>query len=101
MTLGGAAREEPRHQDRAGAGDARLAAAIDDEHLPLGYGLDRLALRVLAAAERFDRIEILARRDVAQRRRLADHDAAGWMEGAHAFHEDVAEAALQHLRRQR
>ena len=70
-----AALHQPRDQDGAGRGGARILAAVDHQHRAGRAFLDRLALRMGAVLEDAERVEVLARRDVAQREGLADHVA--------------------------
>src|SRR6185437_12076728 len=69
---GDAAFHQPRHQDRAGRGGARVLAAVH-HHYRTGWAvLDRLALRMAAVAEHVELVEVFARRDVTQGEGLAD-----------------------------
>ena len=74
---GDAAHHQPRDQDRAGGGRARVLAAVDHQHGAGRALLDGLALRMRAVLEHADRVQVLARRDVAQREGLADHRCRG------------------------
>src|SRR5450631_120840 len=118
---GYAAHLHAREQNAAGGCRARVAPAIHHQHLPMWDDLDRLALRVLRIFEHPDMVEVLARRNVAQRERLADKIVArlahwstfarrapvfalGAARRAHAVHAlqiDIAQSALEQLRRQR
>ena len=70
---GGAADHHARHQDAAGRRDARVAAAVHHQHAAGRNVLDGLALRVGAVGEHVERVDVLARRNVAQRVGRSDH----------------------------
>ena len=92
---GDAPLHQPRHQDRAGRGRAGVLAAVDDHHRAGRALLHRLALRVVAVLEHRDRVQVLARRDVAQREGLAHHVGQAGIQRAHVLDEGVAQAALE------
>jgi hypothetical protein len=94
------AHRKPGDQDVARGGGARIAAAIDHQYVARRDDFDRLALRMLGIRVRLDRVEVLARRDIAEREGRAEKVAPGWAERADALHEEVAEAALEELRGQ-
>ena len=96
-----AAHHQARHQDRARRCGARVLAAVDDEHGAGRAVLDGLALRMRAILEHADGVEILARRDVAQREGLADHRLGVRIERMHVLDELIAQAALVERRAQR
>src|SRR6185369_6621498 len=82
-------------------GGAAVAPAIAHQHLAGRRGLDRLPLRVLGIGEDADMVEILARRDVAEGERLADHRRFDRGQRPDALQVDVAETAFEQLRRER
>ena len=90
-----------RHQDVAAGGGGGVAARIHHQHVAGRAGLDRLALRVAAALEGAELVEVLARRDVTQRVGLADHPRRLAVQQEDALDEHVAEAALEEHRGQR
>jgi hypothetical protein len=92
---GSAAHHQPRREDGAGRGCARVPAAVHDQHRAGRALLDRLALRMLPVAEHGERVEILARRDVAQREGLADHGFGPGPERMDVLDELVAQAPLE------
>ena len=92
---GDAALHQARDEDAAGGSRARVLAAIDHHHRPGRAILDRLALRMGAILEDGKLIQILARRDVAEREGLADHGACAGIERADILDELVAQAALE------
>ncbi len=98
---GGAAHFESLEQDAAGRRGAGVLPAIHHQHAARRNHLDPLALRMLGILEYADMVEVLARRNVAQRERLADHVGAGLAHAAHALEKDVAKAALEKLRGER
>ena len=91
---------QPREQDAARGGRRGVAAAVDHEDGAGRAFLDALALRVAAVLEDTEMIEILARRDVAQRVGRADHARARPGSRARSRDEQVAEAALEQNGRQ-
>ena len=64
-------------------------------------GFHRRALRMGAVGEHVERVDVLARRNVAQRVGRADHRRRIRIERARALHEGIAQAALEQLRGQR
>ena len=94
---GGAAAEQAGHEDVAAAGGPGVAAAIHDQDVARLAGFDGLALGVLGVAEAGHDVDVLTRGDVADGGGGADHVVFVGAEAAHALHEDVAEAALEHL----
>ena len=79
----------------AGRRRARVLAAVDHHHCTGRTFLDRLALRMFAIVKHRYGIQVLARRDVAQRIRLADHVSGRRIEGAHILDELVSQTALE------
>ncbi len=96
-----ASHHEPRHEDRAGRGGARVLLAVDDEDGARRAFLDGLALRMGAVTEHLYGIQVLAGRHVAQRERLADHGAGLRVERMHVLDELPAQPALEEGRGQR
>ena len=92
---GDAALHQPRHQDRAGRGRARVLAAVHHQHAACRAILDRLALRMGVIPEHVDGVEILARGHVAEREGLTDHGRLVRTEGVHILHHLDAQAALE------
>ena len=90
-----AALHQARDEDGAGRGGARVLAAVDHHDRAGRALLDGLALGMGAVLEHGDRVQILARRDVAQREGLADHRRAGRVERMHVLDELVAQAPLE------
>src|SRR5262249_16051854 len=88
-------------EDAAGIGRAQIAAAVEHEHLARTDRFNRLSLGVIRVAENVDAVEILPRRDAAQRDRLADKAAGVWVERKETIQERVAEAGVEELRRDR
>ena len=90
-----AALHQPRHQNATGGGGPRILAAVDHHHRAGRAFLDGLALRMGAVEEDADRVEVFARRDVAQRVGGADHVAERGIERPHILDELAAQAALE------
>jgi hypothetical protein len=79
-----------------------IAPAVDDEDMAGRAFLDALALRVAAVFEHAEMVEILARRDIAQRIGRADHVRhVAALDAVDAGDESVAEAPLEQHRSQR
>ena len=72
----------------------RVLAAVDHEHRAGRALLDRLALRMGAVLKHRDRVEVFARRDVAQGERLAHHVAGVRIEGMDVLDELDAQPRL-------
>src|SRR5581483_9628069 len=72
-----------------------LATAVDHEYASRRAGFECLARGMRAALEDFHLIEVFARRNVAQGKRLSHHDRAGARDAAHAAHRDVAQPELE------
>jgi hypothetical protein len=98
---GDAALHQPRDEDRPRRRGARVLAAVDDQDGARRTLLDRLALRMRTIAEHGDRVQVLARRDVAQRIGLADHRLAGRVQRPHVLDELRAQSALEQRRGER
>ena len=86
---------QPRHQDSAGGCRTRVLAAVHDQHRAGRAILDRLALRMSTVAKHVDRVEILTRRHVAQRKGLADQCRLIRVQGVHILDHLDAEATLE------
>src|SRR5947208_6977063 len=91
---------QARDEERAGGGRARVLSAIDDQHRTGWTLFHGLSLRVLSIAEHADRVEILARRDIPQRERLAHHRSGLRVERMHILDVLIAQAALEQRGRQ-
>ena len=89
-----------RDEDRPGGGRARVLPAIDNQHRTRWTLLHRPALRVPAISEHADRIQVLARRDIPQRVRFADHRRGLRIQRMHVLNVLVAQPALEQRRRQ-
>jgi hypothetical protein len=63
--------------------------------------LDRLALRVAAALERANLVDVLARRDVAQRKRFPNHTRRRTIQEEDPLNEGVAQSTLEQHRGER
>ena len=96
-----AAHHQPGDQDRARRRGARILAAVHDQHRAGRAELDRLALRMVRILEHCHRVEVLARRHVAQGEGLADHRARTRVERMDVLDELVAQAPLEEAARQR
>ena len=86
---------QPGQQDAAGRRRARIAAAIDDEHGARGTFLDALALRMAAILEHLQHVQVLARRDVAQRVGRTDQARRGLVDQLRSLQKLVAQTALE------
>ncbi len=99
---GGTALPQPRQQNVAGRGRGMITPAVDDEDMAGRALLDALALRMVAVFEHAEMVEVLARRDIAQRIGRPDHVRHGAaLNAMDAGDEGVAEAALEQHRGQR
>ena len=89
-----AALHQARRENRAGRRGARITPAVDDED-----GTGRHSSIACAAdardPERSKVIEVLARRNVAQCKRFADHGRLSRIERQHVLDDLVAESALE------
>ena len=89
VTMPGAAHHEARDQDVAAGGRGRVAPRVHHQHLPGRAGLDCLALRMPAALEGAELVEVLARRDVAQRVGLTDHPRRLWIQQKYTLNKNI------------
>src|SRR6516225_2033357 len=92
---GCAALPQARDQNPAGGGRRRGAAAVDHEDMAGRAFFHALALRMAAAFEHAQMIEVFPRRNVAQRIGRADHRRPPGVEAMDALDEGVAKATLE------
>src|SRR5262249_29781239 len=92
---GYAALPQPRDQNPAGGGGRRVATAVDHEDMAGWTFFHAPALRVAAAFEHAQVIEVFPRRDVAQRVGRTDHRRPARIEAMDTLDEGVAKAALE------
>src|ERR1700683_4692727 len=83
------------NQNSAGGCRAGIAAAIDNEYRAGRAFVDPLALRMIAILKDLDLVEILARRDVAQRDSLSNHRQRLRIERINILNHLVTKTALE------
>jgi hypothetical protein len=98
---GHAAFHQPGDEDAAGRRGACVLAAVDHEHRAGRAFLHRLALRVTSVVEHGDRVQVLARRHVAQREGRPHHVGQARVQRVHVLDELVAQATLEERGAQR